>query len=261
METSKSHLLDYVQHGFKEVEGWVLPAAVTALEAFDNITRSAGVTVGGACEIGVHHGRFFLALLSCIGPQEKSLAIDIFEDQILNVDRSGKGSKSQFLQNVARFSHHVERVETMHADSLTLNSKELVDMGSRFLPFRFFSVDGGHTAVHAFNDLLVAQDLITNGGIVMVDDFFQPDWPGVTEGVARYYSTANTKLAPLCIAGGKLFMTTFSYHTRYLQNIRNQFLGDRPKSIVKSITIHGHAAISFRLHHEDPMVLAPDFPL
>lgn len=254
MEVSSTPLQNYLQDAFKNVEGWLLPAAVAGLSTLESIARLEGVISGGACEIGVHHGRFFLALLACTNLSERSLAIDVFDDQSLNVDRSGNGSRLRFAENLAKFSPHADHVDIMQLDSLALNSEKIVGIGQRFAPFRLFSIDGGHTTVHAFNDLLVAQDLIANGGLVIVDDYFHQDWPSVTEGVARYFWEANAKLAPLCVAGGKLFMTTFSYHERYLSRLHSALLTRRPKSFAKYVTIHGYRAVSFRLHHEDPIV-------
>lgn len=254
MEVSNTPLQNYLQYTFKNVEGWLLPAAVAGLNTLESIARLEGVVSGGACEIGVHHGRFFLALLACTNPSERSLAIDIFEDQALNVDRSGNGSRLRFAENLTKFSSHADQVEIMQLDSLSLNSEKIVGIAQRFAPFRLFSIDGGHTTVHASNDLLVAQDLIVNGGLVIVDDYFHQDWPSVTEGVARYFWEVNAKLAPLCLVGGKLFMTTFSYHERYLARLRSALIDPRPKSFAKYVTIHGYKAVSFRLHHEDPIV-------
>lgn len=246
-------LQEYVATGFKDVEGWLLPAALAATVTLDNLSRTLNVVQGGACEIGVHHGRYFLALLACTDPGQKSLAMDIFEDQSLNVDHSGRGSKTKFLENLKKYSKHSEDVSVVQADSLTMNVKKVADLSEQFEPFRFFSVDGGHTVVHALNDILIAQDLIANGGIVVVDDYFQQDWPTVTEGVARYFASSNARLAPLCIAGSKLFLTTFSYHARYMEGLRSALLENRPKSFAKPITVHGYASISFRYHPDDPI--------
>lgn len=55
---------------------------------------------GAVGEIGIHHGWFFTMLASEARECEQLFACDIFTDQGRNVDKSGKGNKYIFLQNV-----------------------------------------------------------------------------------------------------------------------------------------------------------------
>lgn len=222
-------LAAYYKEGFSKVEGWVQPGALSALEAL-NTCIPAEDNECGVCEIGVHHGKFFLAMLACAG-SKASLAIDIFEDQNLNLDRSGSGSIAQFENNIAQFSPTYSNVSTMRADSLGITMSQVVQVRNKFDGFKMFSVDGGHTRTHALNDILLAQELISNGGIVAVDDFFHPEWPGVTEGVYQYYRSSNAKLAPICLAGSKLFLCLLSNHEKYV-DISSAILREtRPQSV------------------------------
>ena len=59
---------------------------------------------GHVAEIGVHHGRSFILLALLARAGEKAVAIDVFEQQELNVDRSGRGDLAQLRENVARFA-------------------------------------------------------------------------------------------------------------------------------------------------------------
>ena len=47
-------------------------------------------------------------------------------------------------------------------------------------------------------------------GIVFLDDFFAPDWPGVTEGLEKYLNR-NPKLVPFCIGHNKLLLCNFLF--------------------------------------------------
>lgn len=233
----------YIETGFATVEGWVAPDVLAPLEHL--AAASAGIE-GGCCEIGVHHGRLFLALLNLVGDARPSLAIDVFDLQALNIDRSGAGSRTRFLENVARFSPHGAAVTAMQADSLALGMADLAQIRQQMGLFRLFSVDGGHTADHAVNDLGIAQELLANGGILLLDDFFQPNWPGVTEGFYRFFATQNRRLAPLCLAGSKLFLTTVSFQRTYLQGL-GRALSDRAGGQVKPVRVCGWDCASFRL--------------
>jgi len=52
-----------------------------------------------------------------------------------------------------------------------------------------FDVDGYHTAEYVIHDLNVAMDLTAHGRIILVDDYVNPWWPGVHEGVVKFYIT------------------------------------------------------------------------
>ncbi len=75
---------------------------------------------------------------------------------------------------------------------------------------RLFSIDGGHHIEHVINDLSIAQELLCPRGIVLLDDFFGPLWPTVTEGFFEYMKRRNARLAPLLVFQNKLFLTTYS---------------------------------------------------
>ena len=51
---------------------------------------------------------------------------------------------------------------------------------------RFFSVDGGHTDEIVFSDMKLAEATLADGGIVIADDVFNEQWPGVAVGTLRY---------------------------------------------------------------------------
>lgn len=244
----------YAQDGYLKVEGWVLPAAITVLGILNQASIAEHVK-GGACEIGVHHGRFFLAMLECVGSPSKSLAIDLFNAQDLNVDHSGCGSLEAFLRNIKQHSNNSAAVETMAADSLSIGLTAITDIRDRLGGFRLFSVDGGHTRVHALHDILIAQELTNNGGIIIVDDFFQPDWPGVTEGVSKYFDTSDARLAPLCVGGGKLFLTSVSFHKKYIEFIGHKVAGARPTVTAKWINLYGWNSFSLRTLGKSPVIL------
>ena len=193
-------------------------------------------------------------MLACVESSAKSLAIDVFDDQERNVDRSGRGVREIFENNLKKHCESSENVTVRQMDSLAIRSKEVIDFSAQFLPFRFFSVDGGHTPIHALNDIIVAQELTANGGVIIVDDIFHPDWPGVTEAVYRYLSQENAKYVPLCIAGQKLYLTAFGFAEPYLRVLAEDLKRSRPNSFMKTVSVHGHRCLSFHLHEADPVI-------
>ena len=199
----------YKTSGWRDVEGWMQSILFPIIAIAEDVHRTKQVA-GNICEIGVHHGKFFLALSEVARDDEKLFAIDIFDDQELNIDRSGRGAMDRFLANVDAHGRRDQTV-AIQADSLNYNLASFErDVGTD--PIRLFSVDGGHTAHHAINDLCLAQDVLPNYGVVFLDDYLNPGWMGVHEGFVRFLDNHNRSLAPFLFAGNKLMLTTISTH-------------------------------------------------
>ena len=193
----------YVQRGHKVVGGWLDPSAIDIIATISRQQTKIGIS-GGLAEIGIHHGRLFI-LLHLLGQgSERSAAYDLFEMQDENVDASGLGDKSIFLDNLRRHGCDVERIVVKSRNSLDMTAAEVrADAG----PVRLFSVDGGHTADITASDLALAEASLCPGGIVILDDYFNEAWPGVSEGAARYLALGASPLVPVAIGGNKFIFT------------------------------------------------------
>ena len=97
--------------------------AARIIVALTERQRSLGIG-GGAAEIGVHHGKLFILLYLLCQASEKAVAIDLFEDQHLNIDHSGSGDLAKFRGNLER-----------HADStrLVLHQGNSMDLSGAIL--------------------------------------------------------------------------------------------------------------------------------
>ena len=81
--------------------------------------------------------------------------------------------------------------------------------------------------------------MLANGGVVFVDDVFNPEWPGVVEGVGAFLQSVPA-LAPFAFVGGKLLLTTVSLkpvvlklYTKHMQKLpacrgAGMCFGDKP---------------------------------
>ena len=190
---------DYVAR-MSKVEGWLHRDSALATIALSRAAEDLGVRDGSA-EIGIHHGRLFI-LLHLLSPP--SVAIDVFEEQTLNVDRSGRGNREIFLHNCRRFGDP-DRISVIADSSENVSAEQILSKTGRV---RLFSVDGGHTAHLTLNDLNLAQDCLADGGIVILDDYFNSRWPDVSVGVNRFLSRG--ALRPFAITPNKLFLTDTS---------------------------------------------------
>lgn len=236
-------LLAYQKHGFSEVQGWCDPRTLGILAELSDLQDEAGVS-GGSAEIGVYHGKLLIALHLLRSPGTRTLAIDLFEHQDLNLDRSGSGDSSQVRRNLEANCPDPDSIEIMARDSLDLGDDDILAILQRHGRFRLFSVDGGHTVANAVNDLRLADRLTTAGGIVVVDDYYNQDWPGVHEGFARRYVLDTPRTVPFLVGFAKLYLTTLGHHDRYFKAMGARLRMSGHK--VKVVRMYGHEVVSVR---------------
>lgn len=200
----------YIHRGKFYVEGWLRTEAALVIAALGERQQALGVR-GGAAEIGVHHGKLFILLYLLGREQEKAVAIDVFADQHLNVDRSGGGDLEKFRRNLERHAD-TRRLVVHQGNSLDLSGAELMRLAEG--PLRLVSVDGGHTPGLAAHDLATAETALADGGIIVVDDVFNEQWPGVCDGVHRYFAE-RPNLVPFAIGHNKTYFCRPSYRDAY----------------------------------------------
>jgi hypothetical protein len=227
---SKASLKAYIEHGHQLVKGWLFPGAPQAIVLLSEEQRRCAVS-GGVAEIGVHHGKLFILLYLLSSGNELAVAIDLFSHQDLNVDHSGAGDLERFKRNLRRHAD-AARLVIHEGDSTQLTAKDLLQLGRG--PFRFISIDGGHTAEITAHDLATGEGALAEGGIIILDDCFKEMWPGVTDGVHQFFSEPHT-VVPFGIGANKVFFCQKEFAQQYAvvlskmepKAIEQEFLGHR----------------------------------
>ena len=186
----------------RTVEGWFFPVDAYLFGFIDEVQRRERIE-GNLFEIGVHHGKTAMFLARCLRDGEVLAVCDVFEQQELNRDRSGEGSREIFLRN-------------MGACPVRVFAKESARLtpGDTTTECRFLHIDGGHRAADVVNDLGVAERALLPDGVVAVDDVFNPNWPGVSEGFHQFVNARRT-FAPLLIGGNKVLLARPAAIERY----------------------------------------------
>jgi hypothetical protein len=224
MENTQQLIDNYVNHGHHEVDGWFSGNQLDMFLIADEMQKRIGIT-GAVGEIGVHHGRLFILMMLLRRQGEKAVAMDVFDLQEFNTDFSGLGDLNTFLANVDRHVGSRSDLEIVKADSMQLEPTDILKVtdGTRF---RMFSVDGSHTTHNTANDLRVAHRLLRQGGIIVVDDYFNGGYPMVAEGVARFMLLEPVvNIVPVLAGANKVVFTTKSHHREYLEAYRNLVVG------------------------------------
>lgn len=227
---------------YNHVEGWLEVGALRFTDYYANtFLQGSGYDT---LEIGVHHGKYFLCLEKLTPPANRCIAIDVFDDQHLNVDLSGKGSLETFVHNVNTYAANPNRVEPIKADSFDIDPSTLGRA-----KYGLVSVDGGHTEQHTINDLTIAQELMAPNGLVILDDILNQDWTGVISGACQFFSSvAANRMVPFAIGFNKLFCCHFSSR----EAVQAKILSDRRNlrrikmRANKTTELVGHPVVSLR---------------
>ena len=116
----------YLQEYRTQIDGWFSREVlyviwIVAQYQYDHLHLS-----GSIGEIGVHHGKFtcFLYLMRRYREQ-KLFAVDVFDNQALNKDESGRGEKEFFLNNVRKYAD-------LHRNELALYAGSSADLNPTF---------------------------------------------------------------------------------------------------------------------------------
>lgn len=216
MGDTNQKLADYCQSGRKKVNGWFSQNDAEIMLALLKLQGKMGVG-GAVAEIGVHHGKSFIAMALSLRDGEKGMCIDIFDDQSLNLDKSGLGDRAIFEANMAKFGVDQSKVVIHTGSSLDLKPEQITAaVGAP----RFFSVDGGHWREVVVNDLELASAVLNEGGIIAMDDFLSPAWPDVSYAFFDWHRTPSGEdFAPIAIGPTKLFLARKGKAQEYLDGL------------------------------------------
>lgn len=240
-------LCDYVfSRGIDRVSGWLGDGAVSLVLAISQWQRTHDVS-GDVAEIGVHHGKFFILLKNTCAPNETAFAIDVFRAQELNPDGSGKGDLEIFERNLALHTNN-DNIKILQKDSLTLTPYDFRHQ-NKSPRVRLFSVDGSHTAGHTFNDLNIATSVLAPGGLVILDDYTNPAWPGVGEGFHKFMFQRSAEFAALAYGENKMLVCRAGDHSQLLRFIKDEVSPFARWS--KAVTLHGRAAVALAMKPPD----------
>jgi predicted O-methyltransferase YrrM len=179
----------YLDTGYATVVGMSSRFAAAVSCGLLRIQTGLGVT-GHVAEIGTFEGRFFIALAHALADGEKGLGIDLFDwpnPQVLD----------RFEANCARHGVPEAKRITWRADSRTMKPEDLLaKLGGERV--RLFHVDGEHSRHALTRDLELATAVLTDGGVIILDDMLHPGYPTLMVAVQDYLQR-HPEMVVLCI--------------------------------------------------------------
>lgn len=164
----------------KAIPGWFSPEASMLFAWIDEIQKRNNIE-GDCFEIGCHHGKSAVLLGALVNPGKEKLSVcDLFGRQSDNVSRSGNGDLDAFNVNMQSVRKAGVGINIFQKNSADLTVAEIGKT------YRIFHVDGGHNPDEALIDLRLAAESTIESGVIVLDDPFRMEWPGVTEALIRF---------------------------------------------------------------------------
>ena len=136
---------------------------------------------GDLLEIGTWKGRSASFLAFHLQPGEKLYLNDVFANPAIDT-YSTYPEIDEVRSTILAFSPEVgNQLVFLKGDS----TKMALPASAQC---RFAHVDGGHSVEECYSDLAKVAPLVIPNGIVAVDDYDHPDWPGVKPATDRWLS-------------------------------------------------------------------------
>ena len=171
---------------------------------FDRILRMQleyGIR-GDLLEIGALYGKSAIVLGCHAGPAEKVIVCDIFNDVEGDPENVAENSQSYNGLNRRKFEENYLRWVDRPPVVIAELSKHLVNRVEA-QSLRFAHVDGGHLYNVVRMDITNIRGLMTDCGVVVMDDFRALHTPGVAAAV--WEAVSNDGLIPICISEQKFY--------------------------------------------------------
>ena len=221
----------YIKSGIEKVHGWLEQTDVDYILEIVNYQNQSNI-YGSVGEIGVHHGKLFILLNLLTREDEHSFAIDLFDEQKENIDRSGLGDLRIFKSNLDNYATNNQNIEILSMNSLNLDKNFYRETSSK--KFKLFSIDGGHHYKAVINDLKIAEEVIVDGGVVLLDDLLNPLWIEVVSAYSSY-KLKGGKLVAFAITKDKLYLTNSKKHAEGYQEALINVFNSKFNFLVKEL--------------------------
>jgi methyltransferase family protein len=201
--------IDFINTKFSKVEGWCMDDAALLTVCLMQAQTKSGYD-SAILEIGVYKGKYLSVLYNRAQRTAQS---------VVGIDTFQWSSREDVVSTFASLFGSVEHLGLVTHDSSRLEPAHVMEMlGGRRASF--ISVDGDHAASVVRHDLILSKQVLSEGGIIAVDDVLNPKAIGVSEGFYRFFlESGEQSLRPFAYCANKLFLAESPYDEIYKKAI------------------------------------------
>ena len=170
-------------------QGWVYDKAVrgwwkdSLFEVYDAISTAQGNSQieGNLCEIGIWYGRSFLPFRNFLEENEQLVGVDLWI----------KNQKQEVLDILIECYGSLDNIIVIDGDSLKTQGQV-----KTYAPFRMVYIDGGHKYNEALSDLKLAEQTLTEKGVLWLDDYKNHKFGrGVSRAIKHFIDNSDFEVA------------------------------------------------------------------
>ena len=197
---------------------WVIPGWFTLTDhevfvAINTIQEKFSIS-GNLLEIGTFCGKSGALLSLLASSDEKVSLLDLFDGVVNEEKLDTKDYRKMTLDKARRtLDRHGERYDLVAGNSLEITS--LIPVS----PHRFIHIDGSHQYEVVKKDLLNSLKYLTKGGVIVLDDYRNFEFPGV--GRAFWEFIHEHKMHLICSTPTKAYVTNSPLSLAYKAELQN----------------------------------------
>ena len=196
------------QRRFGKVEGWFNQESAAVWDCLLTFQEQQPALRGHFLEIGVFHGRSASLTWLHGRPGEEFALCDPYR-----------------LESVKKVLERI-RPRGLRTHPCVSSRLSLGDFEGWQGACRWLHVDGEHTGTACAQDLELADALLHDRGVIVVDDFMAPNYPQVTAAVFAHVFNKPTRLRLFLCGFQKGYLARPKAMRAYLAYVRDQLQGD-----------------------------------
>lgn len=211
----KDYLTWYRDVVDKEVEGWFYPIDIIVM--YGILKEIQKHVPGDVCEIGVAYGKSAIAISNFKERIDNFYLYDIFPNEVYE----------KCLSNIKKFGTNEHLIWRIQDTTELQHGTKIFDR-----PLRFLHIDGCHEHSAVLGDLQFFSQYMTEGGVIVLDDFNDYEYPGVNSAAIEFslakYNEKNWRV--FAIGDNKAYMcqkkNVFTY-----QSLLSMFMKNAEKNL------------------------------
>lgn len=188
---------------FYDVPGWFYNGDLVLFDWFLSRQQRRGHP-GDLLEMGAYLGKSAIFAAGYLREEETFTVCDLFDSEAPDA-RNGAETRRSYATLTRRafeanyLSFHDELPTLLQAPTSVVPAE--VAAGS----CRFVHIDASHLYPHVRGDIEAARQVLTEDGVVVLDDYRSDHTPGVA--CATWEAVLNGGLRPICVSGNKFYGT------------------------------------------------------
>ena len=209
-----------IKNDVAKIEGFLADTSIAIWDAFLEFQKAQYI-VGHLGEIGVYKGKSAIILAHHQAASEELWLVDCTDF----IDEA-KANLTPIAQQEIRYIK--EKSVTLHRGSDRLAFRRT---------FRWFHIDGEHTAQAVASDLAIAHELLADEGIICIDDFLNPAYPQITAATFAFLQSHPHDLTLFACGYNKGYLARPMQARHYSEMIRTSLAAELRKRGITDFTL------------------------